>query len=34
MNLFLSISPIYQGLIATLFTWAITALGASVVFFF
>ena len=34
MNFFLSLNPILQGLIATLFTWSITALGAGVVFFF
>lgn len=27
-------SPVIQALIATLFTWAVTALGASIVFFF
>jgi ZIP family zinc transporter len=31
---FLELSPILQGLIATLFTYFVTALGASVVFFF
>ena len=31
---FLSLNPILQGLLATLFTWFITALGSSVVFFF
>jgi zinc transporter, ZIP family len=30
---FASLSPIYQALIATLFTWFVTALGAGVVFF-
>ena len=34
MTWFLSLSPILQGLLATLFTWSITALGASIVFFF
>ena len=34
MTWFLSLNPILQGLLATLFTWSITALGASVVFFF
>ena len=34
MNWFLSINPIFQGLLATLFTWSLTALGASIVFFF
>jgi ZIP family zinc transporter len=32
MDSFLSLSPVYQALIATLFTWAITALGAGTVF--
>lgn len=31
---FLELNPIYQALIATLFTWFLTALGASSVFFF
>ncbi len=31
---FLQLSPIYQALMATLFTWLLTALGAGVVFFF
>lgn len=31
---FLNIPAIYQTLIATLFTWVVTALGASLVFFF
>lgn len=34
MTWFSEISPIMQGLLATLFTWFITALGASLVFFF
>ncbi|MBQ6820092.1 MAG: ZIP family metal transporter [Clostridium sp.] len=34
MEWFLNLSPIIQGLLATLFTWFITALGASIVFFF
>jgi len=34
MQWFLSLSPVLQGLIATLFTYFVTALGASVVFFF
>ena len=33
MNWFESLNPIVQALLATLFTWGITALGASVVFF-
>src|SRR4030065_1425315 len=32
MDSFLALSPVYQALIATLFTWAITALGAGTVF--
>lgn len=31
---FLSLSPIMQALMATLFTWLLTALGAAMVFFF
>ena len=31
---FINLSPIYQALMATLFTWGVTALGASMVFFF
>lgn len=34
MELFMGLSPVMQGLIATIFTWFITALGAGVVFFF
>ena len=34
MDWFTSINPILQGLIATVFTWGVTALGASLVFFF
>ncbi len=34
MNWFESLSPIFQALIATTFTWAITALGALIVCFF
>lgn len=33
-NFFTNLSPIYQALIAGIFTWSITLLGASVVFFF
>ncbi len=33
-NLLGSFSPVLQALIATLFTWGVTALGASLVFFF
>lgn len=31
---FLTLNPIVQALLATLFTWGVTALGASLVFFF
>lgn len=31
---FVNLNPIWQALLATLFTWFLTALGASVVFFF
>lgn len=34
MKWFMSLSPVTQGLLATLFTYAVTALGASLVFFF
>ena len=34
MTWFLSLNPVFQGLLATLFTWSLTALGASIVFFF
>ncbi|MGO1368753.1 MAG: ZIP family metal transporter [Senegalia sp. (in: firmicutes)] len=34
MNWFLDLNPIVQALLATLFTWGVTALGASLVFFF
>lgn len=34
MAWFTSLHPIYQGLLATLFTYAVTAAGASLVFFF
>lgn len=34
MSWFTSLHPVYQGLLATLFTYGITALGASLVFFF
>lgn len=33
-ELFKTFNPILQALLATLFTWAVTALGASMVFFF
>jgi len=34
IEFFLEFSPIYQAIIATLFTWFVTALGAALVFFF
>ena len=34
METFQSLNPVVQALIATLFTWALTALGAALVFFF
>lgn len=34
MTWFKELNPIMQALLATLFTWAVTALGASLVFFF
>lgn len=34
MNLFTDLSPVLQALLATLFTWGITAVGAAMVFFF
>lgn len=34
MSWFLTIDPVFQGLLATLLTYGITALGASLVFFF
>ena len=34
LSWFASLSPVYQGLLATLFTYGVTALGASLVFFF
>ena len=34
VNWFINLSPVIQALIATLFTWSITALGAALVFFF
>ena len=33
-NFFMELSPVYQALLAGIFTWSITALGAAVVFFF
>ena len=34
MNWFSSLNPILQTLLATIFTWGVTAIGASIVFFF
>lgn len=34
MDWFTNLNPIVQGLLATLFTWGVTALGAGLVFFF
>ena len=34
VDFFINLSPVYQALIATLFTWGVTALGAALVFFF
>ena len=34
VSFFYNLSPIVQALIGTLFTWGVTALGASLVFFF
>lgn len=34
MDFLLGISPVFQALIATGFTWFVTALGAALVFFF
>ena len=34
IDFFSGLSPIYQALIATLFTWFVTAAGAGLVFFF
>ena len=34
MDWFTNLDPILQGLLATLFTWLVTAMGASIVFFF
>lgn len=34
MNWFMNQSPVFQGLLATLFTYSVTALGAALVFFF
>ncbi len=34
INFFINLSPVYQALIAGIFTWFVTLLGASLVFFF
>ena len=34
MEWFASLSPVIQALLATIFTWGVTALGAAVVLFF
>ncbi len=34
INWFIGLSPVMQALMATLFTWSVTALGAAMVFFF
>jgi len=34
MACFFALAPVWQGLLATLFTWFVTALGAALVFFF
>lgn len=34
VNFIMDLDPIFQALIATLFTWSVTLLGASIVFFF
>lgn len=34
INWFLNLSYVYQALVATIFTWSLTALGSSLVFFF
>ena len=34
LNWFFGLSPVIQALFATLFTWFVTLLGASIVFFF
>jgi len=34
MNWFISLDPVFQAFIATLFTWGMTAAGAAIVFFF
>jgi len=34
VNWFTGLNPVLQALVATLFTWFVTALGAGLVFFF
>lgn len=34
VDFFMELDPVFQALIATLFTWSVTLLGASIVFFF
>jgi hypothetical protein len=34
INYFINLNHITQALIATIFTWSVTALGAALVFFF
>ena len=34
MDWFTNLNPVIQGLLATIFTWSVTALGAGIVFFF
>lgn len=34
LSFLIDLSPVWQALLATIFTWAVTALGASLVFFF
>lgn len=34
MNFLANLSPVWQALVATIFTWGVTAVGASLVFFF
>lgn len=34
VDFFVNLSPVWQALLATLFTWGVTMLGASIVFFF
>ena len=34
INIFINLSPVAQAIVATFFTWGVTALGSSLVFFF